>query len=1141
MRDFLQLLSARRFAPLFACQFLGAFNDNIFRSAFIAMLAFGALSGRPDEGALIQLSLALFMLPFFLFSAAAGKLADSIGKRPVLVAAKIAEVVVMTAAVAGILLQSPWALLACIFLAGTQSAFFGPVKYSLLPSLLPKRELVHGNILVSASTFAAILAGYAAGIRIGASPEPQSAALWFFPAVAVVAVLGVLSALQVPRPADDPPPRRPKFSDLNPVQASRDILADAFARPPIRRRILSLSLFWMLGGVVLTELPHFGQAHYESLLLAVVGGVCLGGALCHLLVGKKISVAHSPAAAVIAGLFLMDMGAAKAALDAAPDAMVGGRVYADAIGVAAALTLYAAPVYASLQAEAPPEHRARVMAGLNIMNAILIVAAALVAAATHAVFAKAGTALLLSGFALVAFYAAGFVLLILPFGDLQKIFGGFLRLLFGIKVVGLENLPRAGEPGIVISNHVSLLDAPILAAILPESMGRPRFAIDPEQAQKPWVRPFLKLVETEPLNPLEPQSLRRLARAAAHRERRLIIFPEGRITVTGGLMKSYPGAGVLAAKADNVIIPVHIGGAEFSKLSHMRGKLRTRWFPRVTVTIFPPRKLAPPPNLLGRARRVWLADAIGRELEENAFQSADKDDNLTNVFVRRLALHGGGSPLFAEPPGRTLTYRTLHRAARALGGALAKRHRPGDNIGVLLPTSLGAAALFYAAVFRGLTPVMLNVNAGAGPLLSALRTAQISRVYTARALLERLPALADIAAAMEQEGGAEVEYLESIRTEIGVGDKLSALLFSLLPGRLARCGLPGCGTDPDAPGCVLFTSGSEGAPKGVALSHRNLAANCAQILSRLDATPADSMLNALPVFHSFGLTAGVVLPMMSGVLAWQYPSPLHYRLIPEVAYLSNATIFFSADTFLANYGRAAHPVDFRALRMVFAGAEKLRETTRQAWLNKFGVRILEGYGVTETAPALAFNAPRQNKAGTVGRILPGMEAKLEKVEGVENGGRLLVRGPNVMLGYLLPDAPGEIRPPTGGWHDTGDIAELDGWGYLTIAGRVRRFAKIAGEMAPMNGIEERFRERWPEHGFAVVSVPDARRGEVLALATDREGTTREAAAETLRAAGMPELWTPRRIVFVKPLPQLATGKPDYPAISALAKRDGGGG
>ena len=1138
----LQLLSVRRFAPLFACQFLGAFNDNIFRSAFIAMVAFGALAGRDNSGALIQLSLALFMLPFFLFSAAAGKLADNIGKRPVLVAAKVAEIAVMAAAAVGVYLQNPAALLACVFLAGTQSALFGPVKYSLLPSLLPRGELVAGNILVSASTFAAILAGYALGIRAGKNPDPETALAFFALAVGTVAALGMLSALAVPRPADDPVPRKPRLSDFPLWSANRDIFSEVFSERLILRHILSLSLFWMIGAVVLTELPHFGEESYEALLVAVVAGVCAGGLLCHFLVGKKITVVHSPAAAIVSGLFLLDLAEAKSAMSAAGVDAASARVFIDVAGLAAALAIYAAPVYAALQAAARSDRRARVMAGLNIMNAVFIVAAALVAAPVHALVSESATALLLVAAALVAFFAAAFSLSLMPFRDLQKFVGGLLRMLFRIRVVGMQNLPRAGEPGVVIANHCSLLDAPILAAILPDTMGTPRFAIDPEQAKKWYVRPLLKLVETEPLNPLEPQSLRRLARAAANRDRRLIIFPEGRMTTTGGLMKSYPGAGVLAAKADNTIAPIRIEGAQFSKLSPMNGKLKTRWLPQITITIFPPRKLSPPPNLTGRARRVWLADAIGRVLEENAYHSADKDDNITNIFFRRAALHGMSAPLFSEPPGRTLTYRTLHRAARALGSTLAKRHRPGDAVGILLPTTLGAVAMFYAALFRGLVPVMLNVGAGSGPLVSAARTAKISRVYTARALLERLPAVADSAVALE-DAGTKVVYLESLRDEIPFAEKISALLRSLSPSPFATTGLAGTRAAPDSPAAILFTSGSEGAPKGVVLSHRNLAANCAQITSRLDATPADTMLNALPVFHSFGLTAGVLLPVFCGMRAWQYPSPLHYRIVPEVAYLSNATIFFSADTFLANYGRAAHPADFRNLRLVFAGAEKLREPTRRMWLDKFGVRILEGYGVTETAPALSFNAPWQNKPGTVGRLLPGVEAKFEKVDGVDSGGtggtggRLLARGPNVMLGYLLPDAPGELRPPPDGWHDTGDIAELDDAGYLTIVGRVKRFAKVAGEMAPMNGIEERFRERWPDNAFAVVSIPDTRRGEVLALVTDRE-TTRDEAADVLRAARMPELWTPRRVIVTKTLPLLPTGKPNYPAITALAKGDG---
>src|SRR6185295_12474180 len=252
----------------------------------------------------------------------------------------------------------------------------------------------------------------------------------------------------------------------------------------------------------------------------------------------------------------------------------------------------------------------------------------------------------------------------------------------------------------------------------------------------------------------------------------------------------------------------------------------------------------------------------------------------------------------------------------------------------------------------------------------------------------------------------------------------------------------------------------------------------------------DKVFNVLPVFHSFGLTVGLVLPLVSGVPIYLYPSPLHYRTVSELIYGVNATIMFGTDTFLNGYARVAHPYDFRSLRYILAGAEPVKESTRRTYMEKFGLRILEGYGVTETAPALALNTPMFNKFGTVGRLLPGMEARLEPVEGVTEGGRLYVRGPNVMLGYLKVDNPGVLIPPEEGWHDTGDIVTIDEQGFIAIKGRAKRFAKVAGEMISFAAVEALAAELWPNALSAVAAVPDARRGERLILVTQQKDATR---------------------------------------------------
>ncbi len=335
---------------------------------------------------------------------------------------------------------------------------------------------------------------------------------------------------------------------------------------------------------------------------------------------------------------------------------------------------------------------------------------------------------------------------------------------------------------------------------------------------------------------------------------------------------------------------------------------------------------------------------------------------------------------------------------------------------------------------------------------------------------------------------------------------------------------------------VLFTSGSEGTPKGVVLTHENILANCRQVASRVDFSPSDIVFNALPLFHSFGLTGGMLLPLISGVKSFLYPSPLHYRIVPEMVYDTNATILFGTDTFLGGYARGGNPYDFYSVRYVFAGAEKLREETRRAWIEKFGLRILEGYGATETSPVLATNTPMHFRAGTVGRLLPGVAHRLEPVDGIAEGGRLVVAGPNIMAGYLSPARAGEIEPPAGGWYDTGDIVAIDEEGYLRILGRAKRFAKIAGEMVSLGAVETLAAALWPDRSHAALALPDARKGEQVVLITDAPAATVEAILAEARRRHITEVMVPRIVLTVASVPLLGTGKTDYVAAREMADK-----
>lgn len=703
----------------------------------------------------------------------------------------------------------------------------------------------------------------------------------------------------------------------------------------------------------------------------------------------------------------------------------------------------------------------------------------------------------------------------------ELLIGAVLRLLYGLRAEGLDKLQFAG-PTMLVANHVSLVDAVILALLLPREA---TFVVNTTIAEKfKWLVRLRKHITVDPLNPYSVRQMVRVVQSGVP----LVIFPEGRITVTGAMMKMYPGPAYIALKTGARVYPVTIAGAERSKFGYLGRKLRTHWFTPVSIRIGEPFTVEGRAGETMRRRKEEAADRIMQVLQEQLFLHRRKPNvQLFDEVLAAARLNGPNRPI-CEDVGGSLTYRKLLIGAYALARCLEPLLRGEARVGLLLPNALGHVLALLALLRLGKAPTVLNFTAGAGQLSDAVETADVRTVLTSRLFIEK-GKLGPVAQALEH--SVRLVYLEDLRREIGASAKLAAAWDYLRRRKADTVQENGAASLREI---VLFTSGSESKPKGVVLSHDNVAANILQVRSVIDFTSDDKIFNAMPMFHSFGLTAGTLLPLLAGVRTFLYPSPLHYKAVPELSYVAGATILLGTSTFLAGYGRMAHPYDFFSLRYVIAGGEKLKDDVRRLWLEKFGLRIFEGYGITETSPILSLNTPLAFRPGTVGRLLPGIGHMVEQVEGIAEGGNLLVRGPNVMKGYLLS---GQGFVPAPEWYTTGDVVSVDEQGYVTIRSRLKRFAKIGGEMVSLNRVEELVAagSGLPGSAIAAVAAADPRKGERIVLYTTAPELRRETVAQAAEAAGLSSLWVPSRVERLDKLPLLGTGKTDYVALKALAE------
>ncbi len=687
-----------------------------------------------------------------------------------------------------------------------------------------------------------------------------------------------------------------------------------------------------------------------------------------------------------------------------------------------------------------------------------------------------------------------------------------------------RNMPRKG---VYVANHVSFLDPVLLFAFLP---GDPVFALNGHLYRNRLIRFLMRTADVMPFNPIEPGDIKELI-AKVDGGRLCVIFAEGRVTESGGLMKIYEAPGLVADKSGAPLIPVWIEGPQYGYFSKTKGKLPHRPLPKVRVIVGRPRPFKLKDEL--RRQRDHISNEVYMILREMSFEVRyNPDISLFAQLMKTAKIHAKKGlfrrPKFVEDIQRKpQSYRDIVIKSFVLGKYLKRRTEPEEHVGLFLPNSVAALCSFFGLTAYDRIPVMLNFSVGAQNMVSMCKTAQVRIVVTSLAFVKT--AKMEDAVKMMEEAGVKIIYLEKAAKEIGLWDKINAYLRY----KIKRVPIKKGG---NRKAVILFTSGSEGTPKAVVLSHANIISNIKQMSAIETINVTDTVFNALPMFHSFGLVVGTLFPLFEGSKLFLYPSPLHYRVVAEIVYEIGASIMFGTDTFFRGYGRIAHPFDFHNIRFMFGGAEAVKPDTRNIWMERLGIRVLEAYGATECSPVVSANNRIFNRFGSIGKLLPAIEYKIEPVPGIEKGGELVVRGPNIMMGYILPDNPGMLVPLEGGWYHTGDVVEIDEIGFVYIRDRIKRFAKIGGEMVSLNAVHEMVCKAYETDGefqYGVVAIPHESKGERIVLATNNRNVSQDGLHAYIRANAMSELFLPRIILYMEKLPVFATGKADNVTLKKI--------
>lgn len=1143
----LYLFKDRRFLPIFLVQLFGCLNDSILKNALIILITY-KISHELSSSIyfLIMLANVIFILPFVVFASIAGQVADKYERSSIVKIIKFAELAIVLIAAYGFYHNNLLILFLSIGLMGTHSSFFGPIKYSVLPDHMKKYELLGANGFIEAGTFLSILFGTILGNLYN-----FNAALIVALSI-IIAIFGLVASFYMPKSNNSNSNIQINF---NIIEETKSMIKYASSKNYIYLAILGISWFWFIGAAIMAQIPSLARnilgsdENVANLFLAVFSiGVGTGSALCNKILSNKVSTRYVFITSLGISIFGIDLYLASniASVNYEPETLrtvwqflsKGScwRILLDLFLLAAIGGLYVVPLFAVMQYFTAGPYRSRVIATNNLINAFFMAGSTILLSALY--FIGLSIPLIILTISLLNLVITAYIYHLIPnsrimsFELWRRLFKLVFNFFYNIEVKGLENYNKASNKTVVVANHLSYLDPALIAAYLP---GDIKFAINSAISKEWWVRPFLKVVKTYPLDKNNPMAIKSLI-DEVKQNKKIAIFPEGRTTTTGSLMKIYEGPGMIADKAEATLLPIRVNGTQFtifSKIQKLMGVKRFSFRRKISISILPPVKFTPKPELCSKERRKFIAHALYDVMSEMIFESSDYKKTIIHSLIESSKIYGNKLTILDDIENNSAKYPTILLKTFIVANLAKKYAKNHNNIGLMLPNMSGSLIAFLGLQAAGYTPAMINFTSGAKNIIASCRNANVQTIFTSKKFIEKA-SLVNLVESLES-SGINVFFMDDMKKDLTLFIKLKCLVASFFPETYYNtiC----LNQDPESTAVILFTSGSEGLPKAVALSHNNIQANRCQILARIDFTPYDCAFNALPMFHAFGLTSALVM-CLSGVRTFFYPSPLHYRIIPEVIYDIGATIMFSTDTFLSGYSNYAHPYDFYSLRYVIAGAEKVRQKTRETWFQKFGIRIFEGYGVTEASPVLAFNTPMYNKYGSVGRLLPNIEYFLQTVDGIKEGGRLCIKGPNIMQGYMLENNPGVIAGTSVdnlgvGWYDTGDIVSIDESGFITIIGREKRFAKIGGEMISLSIVEELLSKTDDQHNHAVIYLSDEKKGEKLIAFTNNNSLSLKDISLTAKEMELSKLYIPKTIVYIKEIPLLASGKVDYKLLPSL--------